>query len=64
MIQTRLAQLSVAAHELAAVGATIGRSFTFGVLAQACGQSEDAVVRSLDELWQRRVREQGKRLRL
>ncbi len=60
VIQTRLAQLSVAAHELAAVGATIGRSFTFGVLAQACGQSEDAVVRSLDELWQRRVvREQG-----
>jgi hypothetical protein len=60
VIQTRLAQLSVAAHELAALAATIGRSFTFDVLAQAYGQSEDVVVRSLDELWQRRVvREQG-----
>ena len=60
VIQSRLAQLSVAAHELAALAATIGRSFTFDVLAQACAQSEDAVVRSLDELWQRRiVREQG-----
>src|SRR5207247_1812748 len=34
--------------------------FTFPVLARASGQSEDAVVRGLDELWQRRiVREQG-----
>ena len=60
VIQTRLAQLSAVARELAALAATIGRSFTFDVLASACAQSEDAVVRSLDELWQRRiVREQG-----
>lgn len=60
VIQTRLAQLSAAARELAALAATIGRSFTLDVLALACAQSEDAVVHSLDELWQRRiVREQG-----
>jgi DNA-binding SARP family transcriptional activator len=60
VIQSRLAQLSAAAHELAALAATIGRSFTFDVLARACAQGEDVVVRSLDELWQRRlVREQG-----
>jgi len=60
VIQTRLAQLSGAAHELAALAATIGRAFTFDVLARAYGQSEDVAVRSLDELWQRRVvRQQG-----
>lgn len=60
VIQARLGQLSPGAQELATLAATIGRSFTYEVLAHACGQDEDAVVRSLDELWQRRiVREQG-----
>lgn len=62
VIQARLGQLSPGAQELATLAATIGRSFTYEVLAHACGQEEDAVVRSLDELWQRRiVREQGTR---
>ena len=42
------------------MAATIGRSFTFSVLAEAGGEDEDALVRALDELWQLRiVREHG-----
>lgn len=60
VLQSRLAQLSPAARDLAALAAVIGRQFTFEVLAAAFGQSEDALVDSLDELWQRRiVRERG-----
>ena len=60
VIQARLAQLSPAARDLAALAATIGRSFTTDVLAAACEQDEDSIVRSLDELWRRGiVREQG-----
>lgn len=60
VIQARLARLSPDAHELVALAATIGRSFTYDVLVQAWAHSEDSVVRCLDELWQCRiVREQG-----
>lgn len=60
IIQQRLARLSPAARDLANVAAVIGRSFTLPVLQQAYGTDEDTLVRSLDELWQRRiVREQG-----
>jgi DNA-binding SARP family transcriptional activator len=60
VIAARFAQLSAIAREVANVAAVIGREFTFDVLARACGESEDAVVGGLDELWQRRiVREQG-----
>ena len=60
VIQSRLAQLSPPAQELAALAATIGRSFTFPVLLAAGGADEAAVVKSLDELWQRRIiRAQG-----
>jgi DNA-binding SARP family transcriptional activator len=60
VIEARLAQLSPPAHELATVAATIGREFTFPVLARASGEDEETLVRSLDELWQRRiVRERG-----
>jgi predicted ATPase len=60
VLATRLAQLSPLAHEVASVAAVIGREFTFSVLVQASGQNEEAVVRGLDELWQKRiVREQG-----
>jgi len=60
VIQSRLAQLSTHARELAALAATIGRSFTLDVLRHASDSDEDALVRGLDELWQRRiVREQG-----
>jgi tetratricopeptide (TPR) repeat protein len=56
----RLAQLSQEAHELASLAAVIGREFSFTVLSHASGEPEEVLVRSLDELWQRRiVREQG-----
>lgn len=55
-----LAALTPAAYELAQLAATIGRSFTFSLLEQACVQDGDQLVNSLDELWQRRIlREQG-----
>jgi predicted ATPase len=60
VIAGRLDQLSAQARELAGVAATIGRAFTFDVLAQASGADEEVLVRGLDELWARRVvREQG-----
>ena len=60
VIAARLAQLSPMAHEIAGVAATIGRAFTFRVLARASDVDEPTLVRGLDELWQRRiVREQG-----
>ncbi|MBS3784539.1 MAG: 6-hydroxy-D-nicotine oxidase, partial [Anaerolineae bacterium] len=56
----RLDQLSPLSHSLAELAATIGREFTFHVLAQASDADEDRLVRGLDELWQRRIiREQG-----
>ena len=60
ILQSRLAQLSPPAREVAALAAVIGRQFTFGVLAAAFGQGEDVLVNNLDELWQRKiVRERG-----
>ncbi|MFQ6102175.1 MAG: ABC transporter substrate-binding protein [Anaerolineae bacterium] len=60
VIEARLAQLSPSARKLADLAATIGREFTFEALAKAGDWGEDALVRGLDELWQRRVvREQG-----
>jgi DNA-binding SARP family transcriptional activator/ketosteroid isomerase-like protein len=60
VIEARLAQLSPPARELAGLAATIGREFTFGVLARASDAPEGTLVRGLDELWRRRVvREQG-----
>jgi len=59
-ILSRLNQLSPAAREMAGVAATIGRDFTYPVVALACGCDEVTLVRALDELWQRGiVREQG-----
>ena len=55
VIARRLAQLSPAARELAGLAATIGREFAADVLAHACRQDEDTLVRGLDELWQRRI---------
>jgi predicted ATPase/DNA-binding SARP family transcriptional activator len=60
VIESRLGQLSPPARELVGVAATIGRAFTADVLAAAGEADEAALVRGLDELWQRRiVREQG-----
>jgi hypothetical protein len=55
VIQSRLAQLSPLARELVQLAAAIGRSFSYEVLVAASDQSEDDLVRLLDELWQRRV---------
>jgi transcriptional regulator with XRE-family HTH domain/tetratricopeptide (TPR) repeat protein len=55
MIATRLAQLAVPTRDLVQVAATIGRSFTIEVLSRAAESDEDALVRGLDELWQRRI---------
>src|SRR5437667_6217728 len=60
VIAARLAQLSPQARDVVSLAATIGRAFTFSVLAQASTYDEDTLVSGLDELWQRRiVREQG-----
>lgn len=61
VISRRLAQLSPAARDLASVAAVIGRSFSYKVLSKASLESDEILlVRSLDELWQRRIiREQG-----
>ena len=59
VIATRLEQLSPLARKVMGLAATIGRAFSFQVLAQASQDDEDELVRGLDELWQRRiVREQ------
>jgi hypothetical protein len=56
VIARRLARLSPLARELARVAATIGCAFTMSLLASACGDlQEDALVRGIDELWQRRI---------
>ena len=60
VIESRLAQLSGPARDLAGVAATIGREFTTDVLARASDAGEEALVGGLDELWRRRlVRDQG-----
>jgi DNA-binding SARP family transcriptional activator len=59
-IEFRLGQLSEPTQEVVAAAATIGREFTAELLAAASELHEDAVVRSLDELWRRRIiRERG-----
>jgi predicted ATPase len=60
VIAARLAQLSESARQLVRLAATIGRSFTLDLLAEACDGDSDSLVGPLDELWQRHiVREQG-----
>jgi len=60
VLEARLAQLSPPTRELAGLAATIGREFSFRLLAKASGSDEDTLVRGLDELWRRRiVREHG-----
>lgn len=60
VIETRLAQLSPAARELADLAAVVGREFTFDLLLEAGNGNEAMLVNSLDELEQRHVlRDQG-----
>jgi DNA-binding SARP family transcriptional activator/predicted ATPase len=55
VIAARLAQLSPPAYELAGFAATIGRPFSFDLLARATDWDEDSLSRALEELWQRRI---------
>ncbi len=60
ILAARLAQLSGEARELASLAAVIGREFSFPVLSRVSGEPEEVLVRTLDELWRRRiVREQS-----
>lgn len=60
VITTRLAQLSPETRDLVGLAATVGRAFSFDMLHRAGDLDEETLVRSLDELWQRRiVREQS-----
>jgi DNA-binding SARP family transcriptional activator len=60
VIRQRLAQLTEPARALAGVAATIGREFTFDVLARASAVGGESLVRALDELWRSRIiREHG-----
>jgi DNA-binding SARP family transcriptional activator len=55
VIESRLAQLSQPALDLARLAAAIGRGFGLDLLLAAGQLPEDAVARALDELWQRRI---------
>ncbi len=55
VIAARLALLSPPAYELAGFAATIGRPFSFDMLAKATDWDEDSLSRALEELWQRRI---------
>ncbi|MFN2201107.1 MAG: ATP-binding protein [Caldilineaceae bacterium] len=64
VIRSRLERLSARARALTELAATIGRSFTYDVLAHASAPQgnllEEELVNGLDELWNRRIiREQG-----
>jgi len=55
VIAARLALLSTPAYELAGLAATVGRPFSFDILAKATDWDEDSLSRALEELWQRRI---------
>ncbi len=55
VIEVRLAALSEPARELVVVAAAIGREFSTDVLGAAADAGEATLVRSLDELWRRRI---------
>jgi DNA-binding SARP family transcriptional activator len=55
VIESRLAQLSEPSRDLVGLVALIGRDFTVGLVVDIGGDDEDTLVRSLDELWRRRI---------
>jgi tetratricopeptide (TPR) repeat protein len=55
LIKWRLAHLSPATRDLIGLAAVIGREFTFEVLVRASEETEETILTSIDELWQRRV---------
>jgi len=59
VIDARLAQLSPAGQELASLAATVGRAFTFDVVARASPRGEEQMIEAIDELWRRRIVREG-----
>ncbi len=55
VIAERLAQLSPFARSIAEIGSAVGQAFTLKLLLAAAMSDEEAAVKALDELWQRRV---------
>jgi DNA-binding SARP family transcriptional activator len=55
VVAARLALLSDEARAAAEVAAAVGRDFRFDILARASDLEEHALVRALDELWQRHI---------
>ncbi|MEQ1909154.1 MAG: BTAD domain-containing putative transcriptional regulator [Vicinamibacterales bacterium] len=55
VVAARLALLSTEARSTAEVAAALGRDFRFDMLAQVSDLEEDALVRAVDELWQRHI---------
>jgi predicted ATPase len=59
VIQARLSKLSATAQTVAALAATVGRSFTVDLLLHAGELDEGQLVQALDELWRRRIIREG-----
>lgn len=60
VLRRRIGQTSANARDTAGLAAALGRDFTLDVLTEASDLDADAVARSVDELWRRRiVRELG-----
>ncbi|HKT81969.1 MAG TPA: AAA family ATPase [Vicinamibacterales bacterium] len=55
VVAARISRLSEGARLAAEVASAIGRDFRFDILAHASDLEEDALVRALDELWQRQI---------
>ena len=55
VIRNRFVQLSTQAQKVISLAATVGRSFTYPVLATAGGFDEGTLIDSLDELLQRQI---------
>ena len=53
--EIRLAPLSEEARELSGLAATVGRVFTYDVLAAASTHDDESLASALDELWQRHI---------
>ncbi|QJY47441.1 ATP-binding protein [Pseudonocardia broussonetiae] len=55
VLQSRLAQVSDEARDLAGLAAAVGRDVTLDLLTEAADLPADAVVRAVDELWRSRI---------
>ncbi|MFD0454686.1 ATP-binding protein [Rhodococcus aetherivorans] len=55
VLHDRIEQVSPAARDVAGLAAAVGRNFTLDLLTEASDLDADAVVRAVDELWQRRI---------